>query len=287
MKSLQWPQKLTVATVLSVAALAQTPRAGESSLELEPSLFVQLPGGKSTPGAVQLVWIPGTARKILPRENPRPMRVHGFLHSHYDQERLHVPEPGRGSGALARLSFGHASQAHAQRRPLSCPNERLGRTTRLYRARTQGPARTFLPIGANQGQSHIHPNTGRRWISSARNPVRPETLTDQSRLTRRIDLPSRLGRGQSPRNDTSCAWRRYASINPDSKHFRTDSQSESERRPINRTSRCGRVTRNNLKYDTLCNPACLQSSKAQSVGTKKSGARDVIKPTITSGRFRW
>jgi hypothetical protein len=26
-------------------------------------------------------------------------------------------------GALARLPSGHASQAHAQRRPLSCPNE--------------------------------------------------------------------------------------------------------------------------------------------------------------------
>jgi hypothetical protein len=58
MNSLHWPRKLAAAAVLCVAALAQTPRAGESSLELEPSLFVQLPGGKSTPGAVQLVWIP-------------------------------------------------------------------------------------------------------------------------------------------------------------------------------------------------------------------------------------
>jgi hypothetical protein len=58
MKSLHWPRKLAAAAVLSVVALAQTPRAGESSLELEPSLFVQLPAGKSIPGAVQLVWIP-------------------------------------------------------------------------------------------------------------------------------------------------------------------------------------------------------------------------------------
>jgi hypothetical protein len=43
--------------VLCVAAMAQTPRA-ENSLELEPSLFVQLPKGKITPGSVQLVWIP-------------------------------------------------------------------------------------------------------------------------------------------------------------------------------------------------------------------------------------
>jgi len=58
MNSLHWPRKLAAATVLSVVALAQTPRSGESSVELEPSLFVQLPGGKITPGAVQLVWIP-------------------------------------------------------------------------------------------------------------------------------------------------------------------------------------------------------------------------------------
>ena len=58
MNSLHWPGKLVAAAALCVAAFAQTPRPGESSLELEPSLFVQLPGGKSTPGAVQLVWIP-------------------------------------------------------------------------------------------------------------------------------------------------------------------------------------------------------------------------------------
>ena len=29
----------------------------------EPSLFVQLPGGKSSPGAVQLVWIPAPLEK--------------------------------------------------------------------------------------------------------------------------------------------------------------------------------------------------------------------------------
>ena len=63
MKSLPWPRKLAVAAALSVVALAQTPRPGESSLELEPSLFVQLPGGKSVPGAVQLVWIPEPLEK--------------------------------------------------------------------------------------------------------------------------------------------------------------------------------------------------------------------------------
>ncbi len=63
MKSLPWPRKLAAAAVLRIVALAQTPRPGESSLELEPSLFVQLPGGKSSPGAVQLVWIPEPLEK--------------------------------------------------------------------------------------------------------------------------------------------------------------------------------------------------------------------------------
>jgi hypothetical protein len=63
MKSLHWPRKLVAAAALCVAALAQTRRPGERSLELEPSLFVQLPGGKSTPGAVQLVWIPEPLEK--------------------------------------------------------------------------------------------------------------------------------------------------------------------------------------------------------------------------------
>src|SRR5580658_1610566 len=63
MNSLRWPRSLAAAAVLSVVALAQTPRSGESSLELEPSLFVQLPGGKITPGAVQLVWIPEPLEK--------------------------------------------------------------------------------------------------------------------------------------------------------------------------------------------------------------------------------
>src|SRR5579872_2846207 len=57
MNSLHWPRKLAAAAVLGAVALAQAPRPGESSLELEPSLFVQLPGGKSIAGAVQLVWI--------------------------------------------------------------------------------------------------------------------------------------------------------------------------------------------------------------------------------------
>lgn len=58
MKSLLWPRALAATGVLCVVALAQAPRPGESRRELEPSLFVQLPGGKITPGAVQLVWIP-------------------------------------------------------------------------------------------------------------------------------------------------------------------------------------------------------------------------------------
>ena len=58
MKSLHWPRKLAAAAVLSIVALAQPPLSGQSSLELEPSLFVQLPGGNPTRGAVQLVWIP-------------------------------------------------------------------------------------------------------------------------------------------------------------------------------------------------------------------------------------
>ena len=32
------------------------------------------------------------------------------------------------------------------------------------------------------------------------------------------------------------------------------------------------MTGNNLKYDAVCNPACLQSSNAQSVGAKGFGA---------------
>ena len=63
MTALQWLRKLAGAAVLCVVALAQTPRPGESSLELEQSLFVQLPGGKSTPGGVQLVWIPEPLEK--------------------------------------------------------------------------------------------------------------------------------------------------------------------------------------------------------------------------------
>jgi hypothetical protein len=63
MNALHYPRNLVAATVLCAVAVAQTPRPGDSSLELEPSLFVQLPGGKSTPGAVQLVWIPEPLEK--------------------------------------------------------------------------------------------------------------------------------------------------------------------------------------------------------------------------------
>jgi len=63
MNALHWPRNLAAATLLCAIAVAQPPRAGESSQELEASLFVQLPGGKSTPGAVQLVWIPEPLEK--------------------------------------------------------------------------------------------------------------------------------------------------------------------------------------------------------------------------------
>jgi hypothetical protein len=58
MNCIHWPGRLAAAAVFCLVALAQTPRPGERSLELEPSLFVQIPGGKSAPGAVELVWIP-------------------------------------------------------------------------------------------------------------------------------------------------------------------------------------------------------------------------------------
>jgi hypothetical protein len=63
MNALDWPRNLVAAAVLCAVAMAQTPRLGDSSLELEPSHFAQLPGGKSTPGAVQLVWIPEPLEK--------------------------------------------------------------------------------------------------------------------------------------------------------------------------------------------------------------------------------
>lgn len=56
-----WLRIMAAATMLCAVAVAQPPR--ESSLELVTSLFVQLPGGKITPGAVQLVWIPEPLEK--------------------------------------------------------------------------------------------------------------------------------------------------------------------------------------------------------------------------------
>jgi len=84
----------------------------------------------------------------------------------------------------------------------------------------------------------------------------------------------------------SNAWN-YQLPNPILKHTRTDSQSESESLPINRTSRWGRVTGNSLKYDAACSPACFQSRNAQSVGANGVGACVVIGPTTTSGLCRW
>jgi len=63
MRSLHWPRQLAAAAALSVVALAQAPRPAGSSVELETSLFVQLPGDKSRPGAVHLVWIPEPLEK--------------------------------------------------------------------------------------------------------------------------------------------------------------------------------------------------------------------------------
>jgi hypothetical protein len=61
MNALDGLRKLTAAALCTVA-MAQ-PFRPESGVELEPSLFVQLPGGKITPGAVQLVWIPEPLEK--------------------------------------------------------------------------------------------------------------------------------------------------------------------------------------------------------------------------------
>jgi hypothetical protein len=61
MNALHWLRSLTVATMFCTVAVAQPPR--ESSIELEATLFVQLPAGKVTPGAVQLVWIPEALEK--------------------------------------------------------------------------------------------------------------------------------------------------------------------------------------------------------------------------------
>ena len=56
MKALCWMRNLAAVTMFCTLAVAQP--APENSTELETSLFVQLPGGKFNPGAVQLVWIP-------------------------------------------------------------------------------------------------------------------------------------------------------------------------------------------------------------------------------------
>ena len=69
MNAPRWPRNLVAVAALCIAALAQTPRPSESSLEFDPSLFVQLPEGKSTPGAVQLVWIPEPLEKFCYGKN--------------------------------------------------------------------------------------------------------------------------------------------------------------------------------------------------------------------------
>ena len=71
MGAFSWARRLAIAAVLCLAAGAQSPRAGESSVELEPSLFVQVPTGKSVPGAIQLVWIPAPLEKFCFGKTPK------------------------------------------------------------------------------------------------------------------------------------------------------------------------------------------------------------------------
>jgi len=53
------------------------------------------------------------------------------------------------------------------------------------------------------------------------------------------------------------------------------------RQAIKRTSRCGKVIGNNLKYDAACSPARCQPANSQSVGAIGRGACVVITPTTT------
>jgi len=55
MNALCWLRSLCAFALLCAVAMAQPSR---ESVEVEPYLFVQIPGGSFTPGAVQLVWIP-------------------------------------------------------------------------------------------------------------------------------------------------------------------------------------------------------------------------------------
>src|SRR5580698_6938984 len=63
MNALHLLRNLAALATLSTVAVAQAPSPGESRLEMEPSLFLQIPGGKANPGAVQLVWIPEPLEK--------------------------------------------------------------------------------------------------------------------------------------------------------------------------------------------------------------------------------
>jgi len=83
--------------------------------------------------------------------------------------------------------------------------------------------------------------------------------------------------------DALAAGQTYAPASPILQHVSTDSQTNSVSRPMSRTSRCGKVTRNNRKYDGLCSPACFQSRKAQSEGASGAGTCEVIKPRMMSG----
>src|ERR1035437_6682405 len=125
-------------------------------------------------------------------------------------------------------------------------------------------------------------------------PVAPDlrrrrngSLGSTSSLFRTFAVASPSYCTQSGRRDAIGVAENYSPPNPALKHTRTNSQSESESLPINRASRCDRVTGNSLKYGAARSPACFQSRNAQSVGASGFGACVVIRPTTTSGLCRW
>lgn len=91
MKALYWLRNLAALATICTVLVAQP--TAENSL-----VFVQLPGAFNT-DAVQLVWIPEAACKILPRENARGMPQWTFAFAPQPSH-FHVPAPGRGPDAL-------------------------------------------------------------------------------------------------------------------------------------------------------------------------------------------
>ena len=159
----------------------------------------------------------------------------------------------------------------------NCSGNRSGGTpSSCYRKRRQGPGRS---LRAGDGEN-IGVKIGCRIALAGSNCLPHSVVTVPNRQHFSGDSASMI----RPRQGAMGVARNYSPPNPALKHARTDSQSESESRPISRTSRCGRVTGNNLRYDAVCNPACFQSSNAQSVGATGFGACVVIRPTTTSGR---